>query len=164
MKKIFVFIFVYIVYLPVAQSKPTEQLTVLIPPKIGFKQVLTVKVNLTELKKTRDLHVSVQKFPNFNRVAKTTKRISKGGNYHFDLAIKDSEPGRYRLITYLTPRGKDWNSRILEVPYQNFEIVDNKIFKKEPIFDQLDEVKFVKFPNVINGKEEAELFISYSVT
>jgi hypothetical protein len=164
MKNIFIFIFISIFYLPIAQSEPNEKLTVLIPQKIGIKQVLTVKVSLTELEKTRDLHVSVQKFPDFNRVAKTMKRISKNGNYHFDLPIKDNVPGRYRLVTYLTPKGKDWNSRLVQIPHQNFEIIDDEIYEKKPIFDQVDEVKFVRFPNIISGKEEAELLISYSIT
>lgn len=129
---------------------------------IGYKQSQTVHVEL-EVKKTRDLHVAIQNMVGFQTIKRTMKRIKKSGKYHFTVDIDNLKVGKYRIASYLTPRGKDWNDRIIQGQPFEFEVINEKKHVKKTTFSSEDKIKFVKWPKQIIGKQEATLIIQYDI-
>lgn len=129
---------------------------------IGFKESPTIYVEL-EVDKTRDFHVAIQTMQGFQAIKRTMKRIKKSGQYHFEVDIDNLKAGKYRVASYLTPRGKDWNDRISQGQPFEFEVVNEEKYVKKTAFSSQDKIKFVKWPQKIIGNQEATLTIQYDI-
>lgn len=129
---------------------------------IGYKQSQTVYVEL-ELDKTRDFHVAFQTMKGFQTIKKTMKRIKGSGKYHFEVEIENLKAGKYRIASYLTPRGKDWNDRIIQGQPFEFEVVNEEQYVKKTTFSNEDKIKFVKWPKKVVGNQEETLTIEYEI-
>ncbi|TYK66234.1 hypothetical protein [Colwellia echini] len=130
---------------------------------IGYQQSPTVYVEL-EVNKTRDLHVVIQTVDGSNPINRTMKRIKQSGKYHFEVEIDDLKPGKYRVVSYLTPKGKNWSDRIDQATPFNFEVINKPEYIKQISFSNQDKINFVKWPKKIIGTQEANLVIQFEIT
>lgn len=130
---------------------------------IGFKQTPIVHVEL-EIDKTRDLHVAFQTLDGSRTLKTTMKRIKESGKYHFEVPIENLTSGKYRIASYLTPRGKNWNDRIYQAPHFLFNVVDQETYVETTAFSSQDKIKLVEWPKQIVGLQEATLKINYEIT
>lgn len=134
-----------------------------IKEKIGYQDAPTVFVEL-ELNKTRDLYVAIQDAKEWKTVKRTMKRVKKSGKYHFEIPVENLKPGTYRVDAYITPRGKDWNSRIGDSKQVMMQVVDEPNFVEQTAFSSMDKVRFVDWPEQIVGVQEAILMVKYEIT
>lgn len=130
---------------------------------LGFEDTPVIKLEI-DIDKTRDLYVTIQRSQDWKTVKRTMKRIKKSGKYHFEMPVEDIKPGTYRVGAYVTPRGKDWNSRISSSKQIMIEVIDEPHFVKKTMFSSDDIVRFVDWPKQIVGEQEATLMVKYEIT
>ncbi|AWB64997.1 hypothetical protein C2869_00430 [Saccharobesus litoralis] len=148
----------------VAKAEEVDNIiTINTAAKIGFEQLPKVKVDI-KVKKTRELYVALQDKQTWRNIKTTRKRIKKSGNYHFDFNIDNLKPGNYRLNAYITPRGKDWNSRIGEQKGVDFIVVDQAQFVEKIQMATEDKIKGISYPKTIADDAEYKLDIQFDIT
>lgn len=166
MKKITIWLFIIIGLCFSQQAFSAEKINDLnIKSRIGLSEVPIVHVDVA-IEKARDLHVTIQSFDGWKKVAGTKKRIKSSGKYHFEMPIENMQPGRYRAISYITPKGKNWDKRIGEEVRVVFEVLAQQ-FTKEPVAEPkasiVDKIKAISFPKKVTGNEAVDLSIKFDI-
>lgn len=132
--------------------------------KVGYQQkpIITIEAKIN---KTRDMHLALQDGSNGWKTIKSRfKRVKKAGKHSFQLDISELKPGQYRWNSYITPRGKDWNSRLGNTVSHMFEVVDAPVFKEPVAFSSADSITQVDWPKAITDDKSYTLKVDYKIT
>lgn len=127
----------------------------MVSDNIGYEDAIRVDVT-AEVRKTRDVYVSVQRASDWKTVMRQARRVSHSGTQTFVLPLEDASAGRYRVNVFMVPKGKDWNARVAELQ-QMISVQD--IPNAAPLFEG---IQLVQWPEEIDGQQEATLGISYA--
>ena len=152
-----------IILLGQAASAEDRILDVSMQEKLGFEETPVVRVEV-EVDSQRDLHVAFQQAPSWQGVKNTKRRIKQSGKYHFEVPFDNLRPGNYRISVYLTPRRKDWNDRLGNPTFFQFEVIDQPNFEARTAFSSRDQVQFIGWPQEVGGTEEVTLEVRFALT
>ena len=130
--------------------------------KIGLTETPLVQVEV-EVSKIRQLHVVIQDMSSWKNVAKSNKRITESGNYHFELPIENMRPGKYRVDAYLSPRGKGFSEKLADPIRTQIEVIDKPTYEAPSIFNALDKIRHVEFPKFVEGNEDVTLKVVFYI-
>ncbi|WP_043317009.1 hypothetical protein [Microbulbifer sp. HZ11] len=129
-----------------------------VPDVVGGNQPLRVDVDL-KVPKTRDVYFVLQYFDTWKKFKQKTARVTKSGKYHVNFDTTGIDPGKYRVVVYVTPRGENWNHRVGNEVNVNFSVLTESAWNEHISTEAISEVRWPR--RVSTGKEV--LAVSYRI-
>lgn len=149
--------------LSTAHAQSDEITHVKVPSIIGYEQNVTVYVQV-DVKKSRDLHVTIQNTKNWKNEKSILKRIKKSGAYHFEVKMKDQlKPGSYRWNIYLSKKKGGWKNKVSETKSINLIVSEEPQVITKKIKKVVESVTSISFPALIKDNKAVELSVKYKV-
>jgi hypothetical protein len=134
------------------------------------KPVITLELDIA---KTRDLFIVIRNMKSWQSVKQSMYRIKKSGQYHLAVEVEDLTPGRYRVDSYLAPKGKNWAERLAEPIFNEFTVLDVNTVnqtKVAPIkkvaaeYAKNDQIVKLTWPKWIDKNGDIFLKIRFDIT
>lgn len=129
-----------------------------VPDFVGGDQPLRVDVDL-KVAKTRDVYFVLQHFGSWKKLKEKTARVTASGKYHVNFDTKGVEPGKYRVVVYVTPRDQNWNHRVGNELNAVTSVLTESAWNEHVSTEAISEVRWPR--RVSTGKEV--LGVSYRI-
>ncbi|AQQ67189.1 hypothetical protein Mag101_05705 [Microbulbifer agarilyticus] len=112
-----------------------------VPNFVGGNEPLRVDVDL-KVAKTRDVYFVLQYFDTWKKIKEKTARVTSSGKYHVNFETDDIDPGKYRVVVYVTPRDQNWNHRVGNEVNANFSVLTESAWNEHLSTEEISEVRW----------------------